>query len=81
MYSKKSPASVFTARRGFLISLFRRGEVCRGAPNAERLRHFEQRQQLEYLKKHGCDMIQGFYISMPLDEKDALELLGDGRNE
>jgi EAL domain-containing protein (putative c-di-GMP-specific phosphodiesterase class I)/GGDEF domain-containing protein len=41
----------------------------------------EQRQQLEYLRKHGCDMIQGFYISMPLDEKDALELLGDGRNE
>lgn len=41
----------------------------------------EQRRQFEYLKKHGCDMIQGFYISMPLDEKDALELLGDGRNE
>lgn len=41
----------------------------------------EQRQQREYLRKHGCDMIQGFYISMPLDEKDALELLGDGRNE
>lgn len=41
----------------------------------------EQRQQLEYLKKHGCDMIQGFYISMPLDEKDALELLGGSQKQ
>lgn len=43
----------------------------------------EHESQLEYLKKHGCDKIQGYIVSKPLDEKTALEFLNnhaqDGR--
>lgn len=31
--------------------------------------------QLEYLKKHNCDKIQGYLISKPLHEKEAFEFL------
>ena len=31
--------------------------------------------QLQYLEKHGCDKIQGYLISKPLDEKEAIEFL------
>jgi PAS domain S-box-containing protein len=31
--------------------------------------------QLQYLKEHDCDNIQGYFISRPLDEEVALELL------
>ncbi len=32
----------------------------------------EYQAQLEYLKEHGCDKAQGFYISKPLDEGEAV---------
>ncbi|NLL67576.1 MAG: EAL domain-containing protein [Clostridiaceae bacterium] len=35
----------------------------------------ECKSQLQYLKEHGCDRIQGYFISKPLDEKDAFEFL------
>jgi len=35
----------------------------------------ELEKQLNYLRDHGCDRIQGFLISKPLDEKDAIEFL------
>ena len=35
----------------------------------------EYEEQKEYLKKHGCDKIQGYLMSKPLDEKDAIEFL------
>lgn len=31
--------------------------------------------QLEYLKKHNCDKIQGYLISKPLDEKETFKFL------
>ncbi len=31
--------------------------------------------QLDYLKKYNCDKIQGYLISKPLDEKEAIEFL------
>ena len=31
--------------------------------------------QLKYLKKHNCDRIQGYLISKPLDEEDAIKFL------
>jgi len=31
--------------------------------------------QMQYLKEHNCDKIQGFLISKPLDEKAAIEFL------
>jgi len=31
--------------------------------------------QMQYLKKYGCDMIQGYFIGKPLDQEDALKLL------
>lgn len=33
--------------------------------------------QMQYLRDSGCDKIQGYYISKPLDEDAALELLKD----
>ena len=35
----------------------------------------EHANQLQYLKKHGCDKIQGFLIIRPLDEEVALDFL------
>jgi EAL domain-containing protein (putative c-di-GMP-specific phosphodiesterase class I) len=31
--------------------------------------------QLQYLKEHDCDRIQGYLISKPLDEEDAIKFL------
>lgn len=33
----------------------------------------ETRQQLEFLRKHGCDQVQGYYYSKPLAAKDFEE--------
>lgn len=41
----------------------------------------EQELQMQYLRKYGCDMIQGYLISKPLDEELALELLAAGQNK
>lgn len=35
----------------------------------------EYKSQLRYLKEHHCDKIQGYLISKPLDEKDAIHFL------
>lgn len=35
----------------------------------------EYESQLQYLKEHDCDRIQGYLFSKPLDEEDALEFL------
>jgi len=35
----------------------------------------EHERQLQYLRKFGCDKIQGYLISRPVDEKAALSLL------
>jgi len=37
----------------------------------------EHESQLQYLKEHGCDMIQGYLISRPLNEDDAIRFLAD----
>lgn len=35
----------------------------------------EYNRQLEYLKNNGCDKVQGYLISKPLDEEDAIMFL------
>lgn len=35
----------------------------------------EHESQLQYLRDHGCDMVQGFLLSKPLDEEATVELL------
>lgn len=35
----------------------------------------EDERQLNYLKHHGCDKIQGYLIGKPLSERDALEII------
>ena len=35
----------------------------------------ERQEQMDYLKAYGCDRIQGYLISKPLDEQAALEFL------
>ncbi len=48
---------------------------------AHKLGHFviaegvEHELQRQYLYDYGCDKIQGFLISKPLDEEEALEML------
>ena len=39
----------------------------------------EQASQLHYLKQHGCDKIQGYLISRPLDEADAIRRVVEER--
>jgi|GEM_PF-2905274 len=41
----------------------------------------EYESQLQYLRKHGCDKVQGFLISRPLDEEDAIRFLRSGTPE
>ena len=40
----------------------------------------EYEMQFEYLKEHGCDKIQGYLVSRPLDENVAIELLKEQKN-
>lgn len=40
----------------------------------------EHRAQLQYLKEHNCDKIQGFLISKPLDEEDAIEFIKSNKS-
>ena len=37
----------------------------------------EDEKQMNYLRNHDCDMVQGYLISKPTDEKTALEMLDD----
>ncbi|MBN2860117.1 MAG: EAL domain-containing protein, partial [Sphaerochaetaceae bacterium] len=39
----------------------------------------EHESQKEYLKRHGCDMAQGFLFSRPIPEKDAFALVSERR--
>lgn len=39
----------------------------------------ETEKQLEYLRKHNCHKIQGYYFSKPLPQKELLELLDKNR--
>ena len=45
---------------------------------AHRLGHYttaegvEHESQLQYLREHNCDRVQGYLISRPLDEDDAI---------
>ncbi|HHT65063.1 MAG TPA: EAL domain-containing protein [Clostridiales bacterium] len=38
----------------------------------------EDEVQLQYLLDHGCDQVQGYLISRPMDEESAIELLKKG---
>lgn len=40
----------------------------------------ETLEQLEFLKTKGCDYLQGYYFSKPVDSKAFTELLQEGRN-
>ena len=35
----------------------------------------EEMRQKEYLKEHGCDIIQGYLLSKPLPQNKAIEFL------
>ena len=37
----------------------------------------EHKEQLRYLKKYNCDRVQGFIVSRPLDEEDAIDFLAN----
>ena len=39
----------------------------------------EYEKQLSYLREHGCDKIQGYLISKPLDEESALNYLTENK--
>ncbi|MCR3956766.1 MAG: EAL domain-containing protein, partial [Gudongella sp.] len=36
----------------------------------------EHKEQVEYLKDCGCDMVQGYFISKPMDGNSAIEFIG-----
>ncbi|MMZ66562.1 Oxygen sensor protein DosP [compost metagenome] len=35
----------------------------------------ETEQQMKYVKRAKCDMIQGYFISKPLSEEDTIKLI------
>ena len=37
----------------------------------------ERPEQLQVLKEYGCDTIQGFLFSKPLDEEDLIKFIED----
>ncbi|HZX21652.1 MAG TPA: EAL domain-containing protein, partial [Clostridia bacterium] len=39
----------------------------------------EHEKQLQYLKANGCDKIQGYLVSKPLDKDEAIEFLRDSK--
>jgi len=41
----------------------------------------ELQEQKEYLEKHHCDVLQGYYLSKPLTEEDAIQFLLENPNE
>lgn len=41
----------------------------------------EEERQMEYLKAHNCDKIQGYHISRPLDIDQAILFIKDQPNE
>lgn len=41
----------------------------------------EYEEQLQYLKEHNCDKIQGYLIGKPLDKELAIELIEDQKNK
>ncbi len=41
----------------------------------------EEERQLKYLRDHGCDKIQGYLISKPVDEEEALAFLSTINDE
>jgi predicted signal transduction protein with EAL and GGDEF domain len=40
----------------------------------------ETHEQVAFLREIGCEMMQGYYFSRPVNEKDFFEMLEDGRN-
>ena len=40
----------------------------------------EEKYQLDYLKKHSCDMLQGYFISKPMPEEEFLNLINNKSN-
>lgn len=41
----------------------------------------EAQTQMDYLKEHQCNYVQGYYFSKPLEKKDALQILELSMNE
>ena len=39
----------------------------------------ERDAQLAYLRRHGCDEMQGYYFSKPVSEDDFVAMLGEGK--
>jgi sensor c-di-GMP phosphodiesterase-like protein len=39
----------------------------------------ETKEQMEYLVKHGCDKIQGYFYCKPLPEKEVIGFI-NGKN-
>ncbi|MGZ4969307.1 MAG: EAL domain-containing protein [Methylobacter sp.] len=39
----------------------------------------ETKEQFEFLRAHGCDLAQGYYVSRPLSKVELIDLLREGR--
>ncbi|MCB1167938.1 MAG: EAL domain-containing protein, partial [Leptospiraceae bacterium] len=50
-------------------------DLARGLGIATTVEGVETIEQLEFLKGHGCDEIQGFYFAKPMAESDFLEFV------
>lgn len=88
-YLKDFPFDIVKIDRSFVIDMTRRAEDAAIAKAVIGMAHslrlkvvaegVETEAQLNYLRRHGCDQIQGYYFSMPLPAAHFAALLRDGK--
>ena len=79
-YLKRLPISKLKIDKSFILDLMQDKDNAIIVKSVINLAHnlglrviaegVEQSEQLEYLKEHGCDVIQGYYYSRPLPAKE-----------
>jgi EAL domain-containing protein (putative c-di-GMP-specific phosphodiesterase class I) len=87
-YLKRFPLDALKIDRSFVRDIVRNGDDAAIAVAVIDLGHalqlevvaegVETRAQLDFLARHGCDEIQGFYFSPPVDEAQCEAILRQG---
>lgn len=88
-YLKDFPFDIVKIDRSFITDITRRAEDAAIAKAVIGMAHslrlkvvaegVETEAQLNYLRRHGCDQIQGYYFSTPLPAEKFAALLCDGK--
>ncbi len=87
---RRYPVSAVKIDRSFIAQLVESPSAAALADTIIVMAHSQRKQvvaegvetleQLEYLREHGCDMAQGFFMARPLSVQDMTELLLGNRD-